>query len=228
MIAQLGGPNTAELSQMLQNIVVIESAGRRTCVRLQGPVVQRCGLLVLVAGIFSLSQNRLGARRKRQSHKTDALEHVTAGAGSASLSATSSVVRASRVRTSSWARAPSSPRYTAALVDAPLLSVCRASQSCGKPCRTAPPTRPTPSLRPRSPPSSTATEVCLETVDFDIRRRHGTTTTHAPHSSPQNNLETRRARAAKSGVPGACAFTVGGSPGDHPERNQVHMVSLPK
>ena len=32
MIAQLGGPNTAELCQMLQNIVAIESAGRRACV----------------------------------------------------------------------------------------------------------------------------------------------------------------------------------------------------
>ena len=32
MIAQLGGQNTAELSQMLQNIVIIVSAGRRTCV----------------------------------------------------------------------------------------------------------------------------------------------------------------------------------------------------
>ena len=32
MVAQLGGPNTAELSQMPQNIVVIESGRRRTCV----------------------------------------------------------------------------------------------------------------------------------------------------------------------------------------------------
>ena len=32
MIAQLGEPNTAELSQMLQNIEIIESAGRRPCV----------------------------------------------------------------------------------------------------------------------------------------------------------------------------------------------------
>ena len=32
MIAQLGGPNTAELSQMPQNTVIIESVGRRTCV----------------------------------------------------------------------------------------------------------------------------------------------------------------------------------------------------
>ena len=37
---------------------------------------------------------------------------------------------------------------------------------------------------PRSPPSSTPPEVCLETMDFDFRRRHGTTTTHAAHSSP--------------------------------------------
>ena len=32
MIAQLRPPNTAELSQLLQNTVIIESAGRRTCV----------------------------------------------------------------------------------------------------------------------------------------------------------------------------------------------------
>ena len=118
----------------------------------------RRGLLVLVAGIFSLSQIGSNARRMRQFHKTDAPEHVTAGAGSASLSATSPMVplalrRASRVRASSWVRAPSSPRNTAALVDAPLRSVCRASPCCGKPYRTAPPTRPTPSLRPRSLPS---------------------------------------------------------------------------
>ena len=41
------------------------------------------------------------------------------------------------------------------------------------------------SLRPRSPPSSTPPEVCLETMGFDFRRGHGTTTTHAPHSSPK-------------------------------------------
>ena len=149
----------------------------------------RQSTLVLVAGVLSLSQNRWGARRMRQSHKEDAPEHVTAGAGSASLSATSPWCRrpprrASRVRASSWARAPSSPRYTAALVDAPLRSVCRASACCGKPYRTAPPTRPTPSPRPRSLTSSTPPEVCPETTEFDIRRRHGTTTTHAPHSSP--------------------------------------------
>ena len=90
----LGGPNTAELSQMQQNIVTIQSAGRRSSE--SSPVVQasraRCGLLVLVVGISLLSQNRWGARRMRQPHKKDALQHVTAGAGSASLSATSPVV----------------------------------------------------------------------------------------------------------------------------------------
>ena len=127
----------------------------------------------------------------RQSHKTgSAPEHVTAGAGSASLAASLPWCswpprRASRVRASCWARALSSPRYTAALVDAPLRSVCQSSPCCGKPYRTAPPTRPTPSLRPRSLPSSRLPEVCLETMEFDVRRRHGTTTTHAPHSSPK-------------------------------------------
>ena len=75
---------------------------------------------------------------------------------------------ASRVCASSWAQAPSSPRYTAALADAPLRSVCRASACCGKPYRTAPPTCPTPSLRPRSLPSSTPPDVCLESVEFDM------------------------------------------------------------
>ena len=129
----------------------------------------------------------------RQSHKTDAVGHVTAGAGSASLSATSPVVRASRVRASSWAKTNSSPRYTVALVDAPLRSVCLASPCCGKPYRTETPTRLAP-FAPRSPPSSTPPEVCLETVEFDIRIRHGTTTTHPPHSSPKVAWDTTSTR----------------------------------
>ena len=142
--------------------------------------IARAFLLVLVAGIFS----RWGARRVRQSHKTDALEHVTAGAGSASLSATSPVVplpprrRASRVRASSWARAPSSPRCTAALLDAPLRSVCRASPCCGKPYRMAPNAFAAAALA-----AVIDAARGLETMEFDIRRRHGTTTTHAPQGS---------------------------------------------
>ena len=94
----------------------------------------------------------------------------------------------------SWARAPSSPRHTAALADAPFRSVCRVSSCCGKPHKTAPPTRSTPSLRPRSPPSSTPPEVCLETMEFDFRRGRGTTTTHAPHSSPKVAWDTTSTR----------------------------------
>ena len=184
VIAQLGGPNTAELSHMLQNMVILVCDFRVQSCRHRA----RRGLLVLLAGTFSLSQNRWGARRMRQSHKTDAVGHVTAGAGSASFSATSPVVPlAATAGVSSVCFFPSSPRHTAALVDAPLRSVCRASPRCGKPHRTAPPTHPTPSLRPRSPPSSTPHEVCLETMEFDIRCGHGTTT-HAPRSSPQRGL----------------------------------------
>ena len=62
-------------------------------------------------------------------------------------------------------RVPSSPRYTAALAHAPRRSV-----------ELLHPTGPTPWLRPRSLPSSTPPEVCQETMEFDIRRRHGTTT----------------------------------------------------
>ena len=132
----------------------------------------------------------------RQSHKTDALEHVTAGAGPAALLAnvahSAAGRRGGRLEYALLlARAPSSPRYTAALVDAPLRSICRASPPCGKPYRKA---RPTPSLRPRSPPSSTPPEVCLETMEFDIRRGHGTTTTHAPHSSPKVAWDTTSTR----------------------------------
>ena len=47
----------------------------------------------------------------------------------------------------------------------------------------------------RSPPSSTPPEVCLETMEFDIRRRHGTTTTtHAPHSPPNVAWDTTSTR----------------------------------
>ena len=137
--------------------------------------------------------------------RQDAVGHATAGAGSASLSANvppwcrSPPRRASRVRISSWA--PSSPRYSVALVDAPLRSVCQASPCCGKRYRTAPPTCSTPSLRPRSPPSSTPPKVCLEIMEFDFRRRHGTTTTHAPHSSPKVawNKTSTRCQIGRSG-----------------------------
>ena len=78
---------------MSRNFVII--AGRRTCVCHLSSVVQasreRRGLLVLIAGFFLVAKS-VGARRMRQSHKADAPEHVTAGAGSASLSATSAVV----------------------------------------------------------------------------------------------------------------------------------------
>ena len=140
----------------------------------------RRGLLVLVAGICSLSQNRWGARRMNPTRRWLRLTLGDVRGGAAGR-------RGGRLECAllSWARAPSSPRHTAALADAPFRSVCRVSSCCGKPYRTAPPTRSTPSLRPRSPPSSTPPEVCPETMDFDIRRRHGTTTTHAPHPSPK-------------------------------------------
>ena len=104
---------------------------------------------------------------------------------------------------------------TAALVDAPLRSVCRASPCCGKPYRAAPPMRPTP-----SPPSSHGVP-----GDNDVDMVQPPHTRHIRHPKSPG---TQRARAARSGVTGACAFTSGGTPGDHPpERNQVHTVSLP-
>ena len=177
----------------------------------------RRGLLVLVAGIFSLSQNRWGAREMRQSHKTDAVGHVTAGAGSASLSAASPRGAARR-------RVSSARFFLGAFLTQAHGGTRRASPCCGQPYRMAPPTRPTPSLRPRSPPSSTPPEVCLETMEIDTRRRHGTPP-HTRHIRHPRKPGTRRARASMSGVLGACAFTSGGSPGGHPERNQVHTVS---
>ena len=176
MIAQLGGPNTAELSQILQNIAILQS-GRRSCVTSKS---SRAGIARAVGSQTNASIPQ--DRRTRARHCRRWL-HLTLG----------DVLRGVACRRGvPSARAPSSPRYTAALVDAPLRSVCRASPCCGKPFRTAPPTRPTPSLRPRSPPSSTPPEVCQDTIEFDIQCRHGTT---------------RRARAGGSGVPGACAFT---------------------
>ena len=51
---------------------------------------------------------------------------------------------------------------------------------------------------------------------------------HTRHIRHPRWSGTRRARAARSGVPGACALTSGGSPGDHPERNQVHKKETTK
>ena len=187
MIAQLGGPNTAELSQMLQNMVIIVSAGRRSCVcdlRVQS-CRHRAGAVVSLSWLLeNVHCRKTGGgpyecvnptRQTRWSTSPQALAPPHSRRRPPWCRRPPQ--RASRVRASSWARAPSSPRYTAAPEDAPLRSVCRDSPCCGKPYRTADPTRPTPSLRPRSPPSSTPPEVCPETVEFDIRRTHGTTTT---------------------------------------------------
>ena len=161
----------------------------------------RHGLLVLVAGNFSLYQNRWGSqtnasiprdRRGRARHcrrwLRPTLGDVPRGAACR---------RGGRLECALLprARAPSPLRFTAAPEDAPLRSVYRASPCCGKPYRTAPPTRPTRSLRPHSSPSSTPPEVCLETMEFDFQRRHGTTTTtHAPHSSPKVAWDTTSTR----------------------------------
>ena len=160
--------------------------------------ITRAVVLVLVAGIFSLSQNRWEARRMRQSHKTDASPH-SRRCFVVPLAAAAGVLECALLP------------GRGALVDAPLRSVCQASPCCGKPCRTAPPTRPTPSLRPRSPPSSTPPEVCLEKMEFDIRIRHGPTTTHAPHSLTQGSLGRDEHALPGRAFLAPCAFTSGGS-----------------
>ena len=112
-------------------------------------------------------------------------EHVTAGAGSASLSATSPVgtlVAAAGVSSARFflgGRFPRRHSWTRlSVLFAELLHVAASLTERRLRCA------PTPSLRPRSPPSSTPPEVCPQTMESDVRRRRGTTTTHAPHSSP--------------------------------------------
>ena len=94
----------------------------------------RRGLLVLVAGMFSLSQNG-DEPDECVNPIIQTCWSTSLQAGSASLLATSPrwcrwlPRRASRVRASSWALAPSSPRHTVAPEDAPLRAVCQNSAS---------------------------------------------------------------------------------------------------
>ena len=170
----------------------------------------RRGLLVLVAGKFSLSQpggrGQTNASTPQDTHARP--RHCR---------------RWLRLTLGDVARGAAGRLQLAllALVGAPPRSVCRASPCWGKPYREAPPTRPTPSLRPRSP---TPPEVCLETMEFDIRCTHGTTTTHAPHSSPKVAWDTTSTRC-QVGRSWRLRLHERRLTGDHPERNQVHTVT---
>ena len=172
----------------------------------------RRGLLVLVAGTFHC--RKTGGEPDgcvnptRQSTSLQALAPDTLSATSpvVPLAAATGVLQCALLP---W-RAPSSHKHTAALVGGPFRS------------ETTPPTRPTSPAAAALSALIDAARCVPKTMGFDIRRRHGTTTTHPRKPG------TRRARAARTGETGACAFTVGGSPGDHPERNQVHTVSLPQ
>ena len=148
----------------------------------------------------------------RQSQETDALERVTAGAGSASLSATSPWCRwpprrASRARASSWARAPSSPRYTAAFVDAPGCSFCLPSfcilrQALQNGASDA--------------PDAFAVAATPRGVPGDDGIRYSTQTTHGPPLSPKYSLG-----HDEHALPGLAAFLA-----PAPSRAAAHLVTI--
>ena len=109
----------------------------------------------------------------RQSHKTDALEHVTAGAGSASLSATTPVVPLAAAAGVSSAhfflgagafltQVHGGTRRRASPFCLPSFSMLRQALQNGASGA------PTPSLRPRSSPQRRRPKVCLETMEFDF------------------------------------------------------------
>ena len=116
-------------------------------------------------------------------------EHVTAGAGSASLSATSPVgplgVSSSRFFLGAGAfltQVHGGTRRCASLFCLLRFSMLRQALQNG--ASDAPDAFAAAALAP----SSTPPEVCPETMEFDIRCTHGTTTTHTPHSPPQGGL----------------------------------------
>ena len=193
--------------------------------------VQSCGhraravvCLSWLLECFHRRKKGWGARGMRQSHKTDAVGHVTAGAGSASLSVTSPVVGRLEcallpgrgrlphpgTRRHSWMRLSvlfAELLHVAASVTERCLRRARRLR-CGR------------DRRPHRRRPKCASRQWDSIFDVDM--------VPPPHTRHPRQPGSQRARAARSGVLGACVFTSGGSPGDHPERNQVHTVSLPK
>ena len=183
MIAQLGGPNTAELSQILQNIVIIQSPVVQAS-RASWSACPGCWNICTVAKQVasqtnaSIAQDRRARARHCRRWLRLTLGDVSRGAAGRRGGRLECALLPGRGRLPHPGTQRNSQMRLSVLFAE--LFLC-----CGKPCRTAPLSRPTPSLRPRSPPSSTPPEVCLETKEIDVRRRHGTTTTHAKHSSPK-------------------------------------------
>ena len=117
----------------------------------------------------------------RQSPNTNAVGHVTAGAGSASLSATSWGAGPPRRRVSSARFFLGAGAFlTQKRQHLPSFSMLRQAFQNG--ASDAPDAFAAAALAALI---DAARSVPRETMDFDIRRRHGTTTTHAPHSSPK-------------------------------------------
>ena len=79
-------------------------------------------------------------------------------------------------------------------VDLPLRSVCRASPRCGTPYRTGASDAHDAFAASALAALIDAARGVRKTMEFDIRIRHGTTTTHAPHSSPEVAWDTTSTR----------------------------------
>ena len=137
MIAQLGGPNRGELSQMLQNIVVIESRAAYLCVTSES---SRAGIARAPWSACPGCWSTCTVAKPVRSQRNASIAHNRrAGARHCRLAPPHSrrrlpwcrwpPRRASRVRASSWALAPSSPKHTVAPEDSPLRSVCQNSAS---------------------------------------------------------------------------------------------------
>ena len=149
-------------------------------------------------------------------------EHVTAGAGSASLSATSPVgtlVAAAGVSSARFflgGRFPRRHSWTRlSVLFAELLHV--AASLTERRLRCARRLRCGPARRPHRRLPRCAHRRWNPMFDVDVAPPP-----HTRHIRHPKSPGTQRARAARPGVTGACAFTSGGSPGDHPGRSQVH------
>ena len=172
MIAQLGGPTTADLSQMLR-----VQGGVLVCdfkVQSRAPwfACSGCWNTFIVAKPVGSSRCVNPTRQTRKSTSLQTLAPIPPHSWGRLLWCCWPPRRASRVRASSWARRLPHPhsgtRRCASLFWLPSFSM--------------------------------------------LRRRHGTTTAHASFVNQGSLGHDEHA------LPGACTFTSGGSPGDHPER----------
>ena len=145
----------------------------------------------LIICLFNHAQNCHTIGLAAQSHKEDELAPVTAGAGTASIAATPSILSPAvpLAATAAPGRRASCGKQASSATRRNLVA-----RRSGKPYSPPPlaQRRLTPSMSPLSTPSETLREVCLVMIDFNLGCEHQTPNTHVSNTLPKNAWHTIR------------------------------------